>query len=122
MDCRVEATDGEVFQKDVAVAAATNSHFGEEFKAADRALSACEVEFCDGAGVGFGWFGDEPFAAPRGSKLKRAGAFMSEEGEQGVAKAQLVTVLEQLLFDRLPVDKTIPAAMIVAQHIPGGCE
>jgi hypothetical protein len=44
---------------------------------------------------------------------------MSEEGKQRITKAELVSILEQLLFDWLPIDKAVAASMIVAQHVTG---
>src|SRR5438445_13112374 len=95
---RVEAADGKVFQKNVAVTTASNRHLWEEFKAADSSLSPRKVQFRNGTGIGVWIFANQSLAPSRRSKLKWPGAFMDEEGEQRIAEATLVGILQPLLL------------------------
>src|SRR5436190_23734402 len=111
---RVQAAHRQVFQEDIAFAAASNGHFWQQFKAAFYPTQTRKVQFSDGAGIRLKFFTPLRLASARRRQLEGPRTLMTIEYDAGVAKAQDIPIIQQVFSHRLLVHKTIAASIIVA--------
>src|ERR1700682_2054464 len=83
----VQAAHSQIFEENVAIAAASDSHFVQQLKAAYHAAHVGEVKFRCHTGVGVSFFSQQRLASARCGKLERPRSLVSVESKLSIAKA-----------------------------------
>src|SRR6266699_382320 len=113
--CRVQATDSQVFQEDVAFTAAPNSHLRLYFKAAHCTSHVWELQPGNSAAARIDGFFNVQFTATRRRKRDGPGSSrLRVKGEVCMTEEQLIASGEQMLRDRPARADTVATAMIIA--------
>ena len=113
----MQAADREVFEKDIAGTAAPNGHIGEQFYIMNAVVRMNQLEMSGCRCLRFGCLADMEFTTARSWQLEWLRSLADVKSNTGCAEKQLITVVEHLLGNRLPIDETITATMVIAEYV-----